>query len=144
MSEQAIFTLNQAAKACGRSKGTISKALASGKLSYLSKDDSGYRIDAAELFRVFPAKPEASGSGVQLETSKNTSGNRPLEADIRGLREQIGLLLSERDDLRRRLDAEAEERRKLTALLTDQREKAPERPAEGLLVRGWRSLFGTG
>jgi DNA transposition AAA+ family ATPase len=31
------FTLNEAAKEIGRSKGTISKALNNGKLSYISK-----------------------------------------------------------------------------------------------------------
>jgi hypothetical protein len=47
------------------------------------------------------------------------------------LREQVALLKDERDDLRRRLDAEAEERRRVTALLTDQRPAAPRR-------RWWR------
>jgi DNA-binding LacI/PurR family transcriptional regulator len=34
------FTLNEAAKETGRSKGTISKALNNGKLSYISKTKS--------------------------------------------------------------------------------------------------------
>ena len=47
------------------------------------------------------------------------------------------------DDLRERLDREGEERRKLTAILTDQRAKAPEvivTPAP-TKARRW-SLFG--
>ena len=47
------FTLNEAAKEIGRSKGTISKALNNGKLSYISKTKSGYQIEPSELFRVF-------------------------------------------------------------------------------------------
>ena len=39
------------------------------------------------------------------------------------LREQIEMLRDERDDLRRRLDTEAEERRRLTLIVTDQRVK---------------------
>ena len=54
-------------------------------------------------------------------------------------------------DLRRRLDAEAEERRRLTMMLTDQRPKQPETmPAppqeaqESRLTRAWRILTGKG
>ena len=50
------LSLNQVAKVTGRSKGTISKALSDGKLSYLSKTESGYEIDLAEALRVFPPK----------------------------------------------------------------------------------------
>jgi hypothetical protein len=39
------------------------------------------------------------------------------------LRKQVALLESERNDLRQRLDSESEERRKLTAMLLDRREK---------------------
>lgn len=55
------LTLGQAAREAGVAKSTISKALASGKLSYREKNSDGYKIDPAELFRVFP------------KTSKNTS-----------------------------------------------------------------------
>ena len=57
---------------------------------------------------------------------------RVLQAEIDGLREQLVLLKDERDDLRRRLDPEAEERRRATALLTDQR-PAPQPAAR----HGW-------
>src|SRR5512132_1567465 len=40
---------------------------------------------------------------------------------MEGLREQVALLKDEREDLRCRLDTEAEERRRVSALLTDQR-----------------------
>lgn len=42
-------------------------------------------------------------------------------AELAGLQQKAAILESERDDLRRRLDVEGEERRKLTALLIDQR-----------------------
>lgn len=51
------MSLNQVAKLTGRSKGTISKALNDGTLSYLEKSETGqYSIDMAEALRVFPAK----------------------------------------------------------------------------------------
>jgi hypothetical protein len=52
---------SEAAKAAGVAKSTISKALHSGKLSYAEKRPDGYKIDPAELFRVFP-KPSETGS----------------------------------------------------------------------------------
>lgn len=47
------LSLGQAAKETGVSKATISRALKSGKLSG-EKDGNQYKIDPAELFRVFP------------------------------------------------------------------------------------------
>ena len=45
------LTLNQAAKACGRSKSTLLDAIRSGRMS-APKDDRGrYAIDPAELHR---------------------------------------------------------------------------------------------
>jgi hypothetical protein len=67
------FTLNEAAKETGRSKGTISKALNNGKVSYISKTKSGYQIEPAELFRVFPLKQDKSRNQVHLETQKETT-----------------------------------------------------------------------
>lgn len=73
------FTLNEAAKETGRSKGTISKALNNGKLSYISKTKSGYQIEPSELFRVFPLKQDKSRIQVHLETQKETTKNIELE-----------------------------------------------------------------
>jgi hypothetical protein len=48
------YTLGEAAKATGKSKSVIYKAIKKGQISYDSKDSNGYQIDASELFRVFP------------------------------------------------------------------------------------------
>ncbi len=55
------LSLGKAAKEAGVAKSTISKALSSGKLSYREKNSDGYKIDPAELFRVYPktAKTDA-------------------------------------------------------------------------------------
>lgn len=141
MAEQAFFTLGEAAKQTGRSKATLSNAVKNGRLSVHEKTESGYRIAASELFRVFPPNGSVNGQSEQPLTGELDSPNRVLEREIELLREERD---RERrqfegtvDDLRRRLDAEAEERRKLTALLTDMRPKeAPARPAGGF----WRWL----
>ena len=147
MGEQAIFSLGQAAKAAEVSKGTISKALASGRMSYRSKENGQYQIDAAELFRVFPRKQPETVEIERLETLRETDETPMLRARLEAaearLRDKDGVI----DDLRRRLDAEAEERRKLTALLMDQRKPepaavSPGKPVEGRWLRAWSILRG--
>lgn len=122
MNEQVIFTLGQAAKAAGKSKGTISKAIKDGRLSIMSREGGSYQIAASELFRVFPRNGSVNVQNERLETPKNDNLNSVLEVELRVLRER----LTDKDDiirdLRERLDTEGEERRKLTALLTDQRQ----------------------
>ena len=44
-----MLTLGAAARHCGVSKGTISKAIASGKLSATRREDGSWAIDGAEL-----------------------------------------------------------------------------------------------
>lgn len=133
------FTLGQAAKECGKSKPTLSKALASGKLSGTKNEDGTWTIQAAELFRVFPRKQQGNGESLHASNPKETHGNGGLGREVELLREQ----LDDRDrtisDLRTRLDAESEERRKLTAMLTDQRPaQAQDAPRKGL----WSRLVG--
>lgn len=154
MAEQAFFTLGEAAKATGKSKATISNALKTGRISVQDKTEGGYRIAASELFRVFPPRSlngSVNGPTEQILTPELNSPNRGLEREIEILREERD---RERrqfedtiDDLRCRLDAEGEERRKLTAMLTDQRarEAPPEEPEaarEGRLARAWSILRG--
>jgi uncharacterized protein (DUF3084 family) len=128
MSEQAIFTLGEAAKAVRRSKSTLSKAIKSGRLSCMSREGGEYQIAASELYRVFPDNSNSNGGIERLETLEETGRTAVLQAQLEGVQGELEQVKGERDDLRRRLDAEAEERRKLTALLTDQRPKA-EAPA---------------
>ena len=79
----------------------------------------------------------------QLETPNEANA---LQREIELLRERLGDKDNVIDDLRRRLDEEAEERRmtqaKLTALLTHEREKAPQKPIEGRFTRAWSLLTG--
>lgn len=50
------FSIRDAAREAGVSKTSILRAIQSGRLSAPRKDDGGYAIDPAELFRVFPRK----------------------------------------------------------------------------------------
>jgi hypothetical protein len=137
MIEQAFFTLGEAAKQARRSKATISNAIKNGRLSVHERTESGFKIAASELFRVFPPDER---SPEQTRTPANDPVNTAAMIEMEGLRRENVLLRDERDDLRRRLDAESEERRKLTAMLTDQRPQPaaePEAPAR----RGFRGFL---
>lgn len=141
-----FLSLGQAAEACGRAKSTISKALSSGELSYVEKTKKGYKIDPAELFRVFPNKRSEETAVEQSETLKETVENSALQASLEVMEQRLADAEKTIEDLRTRLDAEREERRELTAerrqltaLITDQREKMQE-PSEPS-KRGWRSRF---
>jgi hypothetical protein len=118
-----MFSLAQAAKAAGKSKPTIASAIKTGRRSATRAESGGYQIDPAELLHVFPYfAGDMTGTLKQL-VSPNGAGADPAISprEVEGLR----LLLAEREqtirDLRHRLDAEAEERRRLTAILTDRR-----------------------
>ena len=86
-----------------------------------------YLIDPSELHRVYPPVVFDNGSeNAEIEHSQPLTTDAEtalLRQDNMRLLEQIEMLRDERDDLRRRLDTEAEERRRLTLIVTDQRVK---------------------
>jgi hypothetical protein len=97
------YTLGTAAKATGRGKATIYRAIKSGKISATRHEEGSYTIDPAELHRVFPpvsigtVSTTASDEGMkQSETPSETTGtpeltirNAQLEAEISGLKELL-------------------------------------------------------
>jgi excisionase family DNA binding protein len=95
--ETGMLTLGQAAKQCGVSKGTLSKAIASGKLSATRREDGSWSIDGAELTRYFEAnahrfRPETVPSE-QLETAAELRFRAELAeqrlADLRAMYEDM-------------------------------------------------------
>ena len=137
MSNSHYLSMSEAAKLAGRAKSTISKALKSGKMSYVSHDpvSKAYQIDPAEVLRVFPKKQER-GFDDRLETAANsagkTLGNSVLNIELEAMRERLAVVERERErerdlltdqieDLRKRLDTADAARERLTAQLTDQR-----------------------
>ncbi len=91
----AMLSLGQAAKAAGISKATLSKALSSGRVSYVSKGTAGYQLDPAEVFRVFPPKRVMSPVSEQFETPVNTMAVPALEVEL--LRQQLEDVRADRD-----------------------------------------------
>lgn len=116
------YSLGQAAKATGRSKTTIHRAITSGRLSASRDDRGGYSIDPSELARVFQV--DRSGNG-NLGRSATGDGIDPVSAErdvFRALAEErleaIRDLRAGLDDLRARLNAAEAERRQLSERLT--------------------------
>ena len=121
------YTLGEAARATGRNKSTILRAIKAGVLS-ATRDpaDGGWQIEPAELHRVYPAIVGATQDATPNATTRNGDATSDVMAELRARLADKDAVI---DDLRRRLDAEAEERRRLTAILADQRAK-PEPVAE--------------
>lgn len=148
MGNSTYLTLGQAAEMCGWSKGAISKAIKSGKMSIHEKTKAGFQLDPAEVLRVFPKKTETA-SNEQSETPDKRSGNSAVSTEVNALRQQIATAELERtrereqltdriESLQQMLADEKSERRQLAALLTDQREKSVEQQRKGL----WARLIG--
>ena len=156
-----MYSLKEAADACGRGKPAILKAIQKGRISANKNQLGEWEIDPAELHRVYkhvvPRSTHQGNAVERWETAEESLEIDALRRENALLREQAELLKDERHDLRRRLDEEAAERRKsadeirrLTLLLTHQPEPKPEAtPAaqptpEATTDKGglWQKLFG--
>lgn len=130
------LSASQAAKAVGVSVPTITRAIKNGVISAERVPGGGYRIDASELDRFRASVTHTKGEMLGHETPVSDS---VLRRENEMLREMLDREREEVTHLRARLDAEGEERRKLTAMLTHElREVAPTRPRIGW----WRRLRG--
>jgi hypothetical protein len=125
-----VYSLARAATEAHRSRSTLLRAIQTGRLSATRDPPSGaWAIDAAELHRVYPPGGDGHGEG-HAGTAADDRGDSAavIAAKDALIAEQRAML----DDLRRRLDTEAEERRRLTMVLADMR-TAPASPRR----RGW-------
>lgn len=132
-SEAVEITVADAARRVGKSKATLLRAIKSGTISAARDAATGaFRLDEAELHRVFAAVPPANGAAKATHAAADEASCSALRAQLEAAAARIEELRDSqrtRDDtiadLRRRLDAEAEERRRLTAILADQRLPPP-------------------
>ena len=112
-----------------------------------------WQIDPAELFRVYPANQSESEQKEQHQPPNESQPNAILLEKIANFEQKLKIADDERErerqqmqatieDLRRRLDDEATERRKLTALLTHQPEPKAEPAADPARPSLMVKLFG--
>ena len=98
------YTLGEAAKACGKSKATLSKAIKSGKISAERQVDGSFSIQAAELHRVYPpvsSTPASEQKETLKETPVNTSSERELielRVKLEAAEQRISDLEKDKDD----------------------------------------------
>lgn len=115
------YTIGDAAKATGKTKSTISKAIKNGRISALRKETGEYDIDPAELHRVYPPvsseQDNASLTGEREETEKIIR-IKELEGQLETVRKESSMLRDQLHDLKQDRD---HWRQQATALLTDQR-----------------------
>jgi len=118
------MTLNEAAKSCRKAKGTILKAIKDGRLSAFKDAKGRYEIDPSELHRVFTLTTPVQSEKPALTTSTDHENRIEIErlrAELKAAHTLSENMAETVADLRERLDREGEERRQLTAMLTDQR-----------------------
>jgi hypothetical protein len=105
------LSLRQAALETGKSKSTISNALKTGKISYISKDHTGYKIDPSELFRVYP---RTSSEQVELGHLRNTPEDTDrTHGELALLREMLEREREINKGLNEKLDRSEDERREI-------------------------------
>jgi excisionase family DNA binding protein len=135
-------SLTSAATATGISKSTIYRAIKSGKMSAIF-EDGVYKIDPAELHRVF--SPVSVERAMKEEmTQSETQGETPLlKLEVDFLKQQLEREREFVKSLERRLDESDAERRKLTKLLTFQQEQPTKVQEQDVKKENklWKKLF---
>jgi hypothetical protein len=149
-----MLTLGQAARHCGVSKGTISKAIASGKLSATRREDGSWAIDGAELARYLDVNGHRfrseTGSIEQPETIADLRARAELaEQRLGDLKAMLEDMRRQRDDAERQRDKweTVATRLSLSAPKPDEQPTAtPTQPAAqpSRLRRAWRWMRATG
>lgn len=112
------FTLSQAAKEARVSKSTLSKALSTGRMSAERLHDGSFRIEASELFRVFPRKQGETETRTVPEQERTPS--EPPDADLALMRLRVQML---EDQLSRERELRDQERETSQETVTDLRKR---------------------
>lgn len=119
------YTLGEAAKATGKSKATISKAIKCGRISAAKDDTGAFQIDPAELHRVYAPTVSSEREETQGKLAENTANDghiRELQARLEAAQERLADKETVISDLREDRD---KWRQQATALLSDQRRARP-------------------
>ena len=98
------YTAGTAAKAVGKTKSTITKAIASGRISAIKNDIGAWEIDPAEMHRVFPPAPQETVSKSSTSPPEKNRGNskeiEALERLLKATEDQLEDVKTDRDHWR--------------------------------------------
>lgn len=126
------YTLGEAAKAVGKSKATLSKAVKTGRLSAIKKDDGSFSIEPVELHRVYPpALPETGNPEQKATPMVNTTEIRVLQAKLEAARERITDLEEDREQWRQQAN-------RLLAVTPSKVAEVPSKEPKSF----WKRVFG--
>jgi hypothetical protein len=117
--EKTMLSLSEAATAAGIAKSTIWRAIKAGRISATRTEMGTYQVDAAELFRVFPATPKHGD--MKQAAMDVVPGAMALEAQISALKEVSSLLKEQLEDTRKDRDAWRTQAESNQRLLVDAR-----------------------
>lgn len=129
------YSLSEAAKATGKNKTTIQRAIKNGKISAAKGDSGSYEIEPSELHRVFPPvtaqrdaqHPQSNDTQQAISVSNHSNLERVVELEkalavahekTSGLEAQKDQMTDTINDLRKRLDSSEG---RIMALLSDNR-----------------------
>jgi hypothetical protein len=91
-----MLSLTEAARTAGTSRSSLFRAIRSGRLSATRNEHGEFRIDEAELARVFApetrSRTETVGCRDTADQTDLTSRNAALETEVRMLREKGELM----------------------------------------------------
>jgi len=132
------YTLGEAAKATGKDRATISRALKKGKISAVKNEQGQWQIEPAELHRVYPITQQdntlRATDDARIRNSDLESDNRVLRAEIEAAKGRISDLEMERD----KWQAAFEKQQDLAANALRQLEDHRQQGGQGF----WSRLFG--
>ena len=141
-----LLTLGQAAKLANHGKTTLTRAIKAGRLSAIREADGSYKIDPAELARVYQIRIEtpetvsrdrrAVHRATPSETPETVSRDTEtairmaeLETELRALKELLAEVKASRDEMRAERD---DWRGRADRLLSDQRYAQTPAPKDGI------------
>jgi len=138
------YTPGEAAKATGKSKPTIQRAIKSGKISAIKNINGSYSIDPSELHRVYPLKQIDSNSEGKMKQYVTHNNDNGLQVELDALKRELEAANVERNRERELMEQQIElykerlarsdkDKDQLTALLTNQAPNSGE---------GFLGLFG--
>lgn len=141
------YTLGEAAKATGKNKSTINRAIKAGRISAERQADGSYRIDPAELHRVFPVQPGYAPAPVAMH-QQTTPQSNPVALAV--LEERVAQLETQLRNAEQQRDQWHEQAERLTMLLgaaqpsqpTPDAQPQPVASAPEPLRTWWQRLIG--
>jgi hypothetical protein len=137
MQRSAMLNLREAAEMAGTSKSSIFRAIKSGRLSATRTDTGEFRVDPAEIARVYPPKSSFSEALRNAALERNEvadrddlkSRNAVLEGEVKALATEVRLLREMADSFRSERDKWQQQAERLAL--------APPPASVAPLQRGW-------